>query len=630
MKSSLVKLRKIAMNKSEPKDNWDLNIDGLSQAAKDMKDMRTCYDSLLSAAAATANSAYEFSESLLEMGSCLLDKTAIHDDGESGGTLSLLGRVQLELRKFVDIYRSHVIMTITNPSESLLSELRKVEEMKLQCDEKREMFEYMVGQLKEKGKSRHGKGETFTSQQVHAVREEYDEAARLCVFRVESLKQGQCRSLLTQAARHHAAQLNFFRKGLQSLEAVEPRVKNVAETHHIDYELGELRDGEVVDDEGNSFDTNDDRELSVDYRQSKQDLDNASVSRNSMELDHVVAPNPQISRMKDNQGELMLNQQHRAGSHSAPINSEKFGPAERIREMQATVWKLNTHVLPTPAEAKSSRTNTCTPPTSTTLPNKSSKNLWHSSPLDTEKHKKFTDDHMSAHSTSKSLVAVEENSDKHFLPLPRPLNEVAAVPQVDGHGGIDTQKIKRQAFSGPLAPKPSSNKLQLFTNGPIGSTEPPQTISGMFSHVTGGPPPPPSSLNLPHNAAHHPLLSSPKISELHELPRPPDSLASNPVRSAVALGHSAPLGNRNREISPTYRNPLRSSKEGSPLPLPRLSISRSFSIRTSSQGAISLHAGKGRQSSQIAQNVEVASPPLTPIALLNMKLPNSGQIQGGN
>lgn len=26
----------------------------------------------------------EFSESLLEMGSCLLDKTAIHDDGESG------------------------------------------------------------------------------------------------------------------------------------------------------------------------------------------------------------------------------------------------------------------------------------------------------------------------------------------------------------------------------------------------------------------------------------------------------------------------------------------------------------------------------------------------------------------
>ncbi|KZV42055.1 hypothetical protein F511_18401 [Dorcoceras hygrometricum] len=641
MKSSLGKLRKIAMNKSEPpKDNWDLNtsvhVDGLSQAAKDMKDMRTCYDSLLSAAAATANSAYEFSESLLEMGSCLLDKTAIHDDGESGGTLSLLGRVQLELRRLVDLYRSHIIMTITNPSESLLSELRKVEEMKLQCDEKREMFEYMVGQLKEKGKSRHGKGENFSSQQVHAVREEYDEAARLCVFRVESLKQGQCRSLLTQAARHHAAQLNFFRKGLQSLEAVEPRVKNVAETHHIDYELVELRDGQEIDDEGSSFDTNVDRELSFDFRQSKQDLENASVSRNSMELDLVGAPNPQMSRMKDseaqvnsgkNQGEF--SQQHRAGSHSAPIHSEKFDPAERIREMQNSAWKLNTHVLPTPADAKGSKTNTTTPPTSAALllPNKSSKDLWHSSPLDTGKFKKFTDDHMSAHSTSKSPAAAEEKGDKHYLPLPRPLNEVTAVPQFDA---IDSQKIKRQAFSGPLAGKPSPNKLQLFTGGPVGSTEQPQSISGMLSHVTGGPPPPPSSLNVPHSAA-HPLLSSPKISELHELPRPPDSLASNPARSAVALGHSAPLGNRNRELSPTYRYPLRSSKEGSTLPLPRLSISRSFSIRTTSQATFSLHAGKGIQSSQIAQNMgEVTSPPLTPIALLNMKSPNSGQVRGGN
>lgn len=74
----------------------------------------------------------------------------------------------------------------------------------------REMFEYMVGQFKEKGKSRHGKTETFTSEQLQAVLEEYDEAARLCVFRVESLKQGQCQSLLTQAARHHAAQVLFI------------------------------------------------------------------------------------------------------------------------------------------------------------------------------------------------------------------------------------------------------------------------------------------------------------------------------------------------------------------------------------------------------------------------------------
>lgn len=74
----------------------------------------------------------------------------------------------------------------------------------------REMFEYMVGQFREKGKSRHGKGETFTSEQLQVVREEYDDVARLCIFRVESLKQGQSRSLLTQAARHHAAQVFLY------------------------------------------------------------------------------------------------------------------------------------------------------------------------------------------------------------------------------------------------------------------------------------------------------------------------------------------------------------------------------------------------------------------------------------
>ncbi|KAI3463138.1 hypothetical protein Pfo_019801 [Paulownia fortunei] len=522
-------------------------------------------------------------------------------------------------------------MTITYPSESLLSELRKVEEMKLQCDEKREMFEYMVGQFREKGKSRHGKGETFTSEQLQAVREEYDEAARLCVFRVESLKQGQCRSLLTQAARHHAAQLNFFRKGLQSLEAVEPRIRNVAEKQHIDYDICELNDGEG-DDEGNSFETNEDGELSFDYSQNKKELDNTSTLRNSMEMDPLGAPSSRTSRVKNvevqinigkNQGDLILGRQRRAGSHSAPLYPEKFDSAERIREMRTSVQKFNTHVLPTPDDAKGSITSS-TPLSSITVPG-SSKNLWHSSPLDIEKQKKFVDDRSSASNFSKSQISAEENSsNKHFLPLPRPLTEGAAVPQFDTQSGFDSQKIKRQAFSGPLVSKPSSNKPLVPTSGPISSTE----VSGLLSRVSG--PQPPSSLNVSHNAP-PPLVSSPKISELHELPRPPDSFGSKFMHSAGALGHSAPLVNRNREVSPTNRNRLVSSKEGSPLPLPQLTVSRSFSIPSSSQRAIALRSGKLLESSQIVQKTEEApSPPLTPISLSSMKSPNSGQIRGGS
>lgn len=45
------------------------------------------------------------------------------------------------------------------------------------------------------------------AQKLLEAQDEYDEVTRLCVFRVKSLKEGQCRSLLTQAALHHASQV---------------------------------------------------------------------------------------------------------------------------------------------------------------------------------------------------------------------------------------------------------------------------------------------------------------------------------------------------------------------------------------------------------------------------------------
>ena len=65
----------------------------------------------------------------------------------------------------------------------------------------------MLTRQREKGRSKGGKGETFTAQQLQQAHEEYDNETTLFVFRLKSLKQGQTRSLLTQAARHHAAQV---------------------------------------------------------------------------------------------------------------------------------------------------------------------------------------------------------------------------------------------------------------------------------------------------------------------------------------------------------------------------------------------------------------------------------------
>ncbi|KAJ0094410.1 hypothetical protein Patl1_16998 [Pistacia atlantica] len=133
MKTSLRRFRGFTFHHRhhDSKDRRDLRplaqLDEFAVAYQDMHDMRDCYDSLLSAAAATANSAYEFSESLQEMGACLLEKTALNDNEESGKVLLMLGKVQFELQKLVDNYRSHIFQTITIPSESLLNELRTVE-----------------------------------------------------------------------------------------------------------------------------------------------------------------------------------------------------------------------------------------------------------------------------------------------------------------------------------------------------------------------------------------------------------------------------------------------------------------------------------------------------------------------
>lgn len=62
-----------------------------------------------------------------------------------------------------------------------------------------------------KSSNKQGKGtDSFSYEQVKQAQDDYNEEATLFVFRLKSLKQGQFRSLLTQAIRHHAAQVYIF------------------------------------------------------------------------------------------------------------------------------------------------------------------------------------------------------------------------------------------------------------------------------------------------------------------------------------------------------------------------------------------------------------------------------------
>ncbi|XP_019437409.1 PREDICTED: uncharacterized protein At2g33490-like [Lupinus angustifolius] len=607
MKSSLNKLKRIALPKSVGKEKkkfqQSAKFDELALAAKDMQEMRDCYDSLLAAAAATENSAYEFAESLREMGNCLLEKTTLNDDEESGKILGILGNVQLELQKLVDIYRSHIIQTITNPSESLLNELRTVEDMKRQCDEKRDVYEYMIAQHKEKGRSKSGKGESITSQQLQGAHDAYEDEATLCVFRLKSLKQGQSRSFLTQAARHHAAQLNFFRKGLKSLEAVEPHVRVVAEQQHIDYQFSSLEEDDVKDgyddDDENDYETNEGGELSFDYRSNKQGPDIVSTSPNSTEISFDM-----------NQGDFKVSSHYpRISSYSAPIIAEKkFDPAEKVRQLlSSSTAKSNAYVLPTPVSINETKSSSAPRTSASGI----SHNLWHSSPLDEKKNEKdFIDARLSAPTIPRyHSVLKESNSECTSTQLPRPSAEGLSLPQVDIFNAYDTDKIQRHAFSGPLTTKPLSVKPS-SSGVSIGSTDLPPLVSGVFPHLRM-----PQRLSPKVSpAASPPLDSSPRISELHELPRPPCNQSTKPVKSSQT-GHSAPLVFRNPE-HPSNKFPSVVSSAASPLPTPPVIVSRSFSIPPSSQRAMALGVTKYLDTPRVLEKVkQAASPPLTPISL---------------
>ncbi|KAG9130296.1 hypothetical protein Leryth_004211 [Lithospermum erythrorhizon] len=563
MKSSFGKLKRFALHKSEEvKDHHNntqaasalFHFDGLAVASEDvntdMKNIRNCYDSLLSAAAATTNSAYE---SLLEMGNCLLEKTSLNDDSDCGRALSTLGRVQLELRKLVDSYRSHIILTITKPSESLLNELRKVEEMKLQCDEKstpirKVIIEVPSSEHRDKGRSRGGKGDSVSSQQLQVAQFANKDDAPGCVFsRLES-PAGQCRACSPSCSNNHShsfllvKQLNFFRRALESLEAVEPQINSFAVKQHIDYKFSGHGEVEIEDEEASSYESYEGGELSFDYRLNRHESDSVGLSRISVEAD---TPKFCASAMEDAatsiprfQGEHVFNRHAKASSHSAPIYAENFESTERNKETQSSVKKFHTHVLPTPADRAG-------------LSKPRGQHCW--------RHQQYL-----AFIPSIS----REKLDRNLIPIFDPENQRLALR--------------------PLSSRTPSSKPSVSSSMPTGSIEPVQINSGPLSRIRIVQPP--SSINVPRSAS-PPPTSSPRISELHELPRPPGSVASKTMNIGN-IGHSAPLISRKQEVSPTNRSPPLAPNTGTALPPPPLSVSRSFSIPTSNQRATALNMAK--------------------------------------
>ncbi|EER97020.1 uncharacterized protein At2g33490 [Sorghum bicolor] len=565
MKSSLRKLRGFALQRHEQRVDRDRGgrghstaaaataADELLAAAQDMADMRSCYDNLLSVAAAIANSAYEFSEALQEMGTCLLKRVTPNKDGINDKVLLLLGKSQFELRKLVDSYRVHVLNTITTPSLSLLNELQTVEEMKRQCDEKRELYEFMLNAQKEKGRSKNAKGDNGASEQLKQAQEDYQEEATLFLFRLKSLKQGQFRSLFTQAARHHAAQLNLFRKGVKSLEAVEPHVRLAAEQQHIDHQFSALEEEDYLVEDENDDDYNDshDGELSFDYGENKEAEESGNVSRNHTE--------EFFNRSKEEYSSVPHERQ-RIVSQSAPLFPEKkLNTEERIKDLRRSATrKLNTYVLPTPNDVRATSQIASGNPTSGPL---ESKGAFHSSPLHPSADNKLPSPTRLSNVQS---VLKESNTNTAETRKVLPVSDLA-LPGYYDLKTSDNKKVKRGSFSGPIASRPrSTENIDVISAAPRHSS----AHQPVHMRVSPGNSPPP--------------ISSPKIKELHELPRPPVNASKNTTFPSL-VAHSAPLVPNPASLTPKVQDHFRARQTlpstASPLPTPPPgSIARSFSI----------------------------------------------------
>jgi len=276
----------------------------------------------------------------------------------------------------------------------------------------------------------------------------------------------------------------------------------------------------------------------------------------------------------------------RAGSQSAPILADKFEASERIDLIRpSSTRKSNTYVLPTPADAKRSP--------SPSEPNKLVKDI---------KNEQLSPTRM----PKAQSVLKESNINSGPIKLPLPFTERLSLSQFDSHNTSDTKKIKRQAYSGPLTSKAWSSKpiISAPNSRPAGE-HPHGCISAQ----------PSMSPKVSPNASPPPALS-PKISELHELPRPPIT-SEKPARPSGLVGYSAPLVSRGQEFYAATKRPTVASQKASPLPRPPVVMARSFSIPSSGQRTPTLTASKLLEVPHPDTNEDSASPPLTPISLIS-------------
>lgn len=299
-------------------------------------------------------------------------------------------------------------------------------------------------------------------------------------------------------------------------------------------------------------------------------------------------------------------------SRSAPLlPQQKIDPSEKVRQLRPSATrKFHSYVLPKPGDPRS----TIYTGSENSIPLMRSspqltKNLFHSCPLEPKKNEKLIGTENLSAPNIQILKSILKDGDN--IKTPPPLTEKISSPQSNHHDTSGIKKPKPYSFSGPLISKPFSAKTSLSTRNPAISTEPPQFSSGPILRSSVH-----RSSNSPRASPNGSptFTSSPRISELHELPRPPARLIYTSGRHSGFVGFSGPLVLRSPDNS---MNKSALPKPASPLPTPHPVASMPASsprAAASSSPSMKLEAPSSAEKSE-----DTASPPLTPLVLSNRR-----------
>ncbi|MCO5591914.1 hypothetical protein L7F22_045907 [Adiantum nelumboides] len=517
-----------------------------------LTDMQEQYDGLLAAAQSISGSSYDFSRSIHEMASYMVETFGKTGDGDIGSSFSMLAKVQYEISKLLDLYAAHVSQTIIKPTENLLKELESVEEIRQRYETKRDFYNQMKLQ---KPKGRRKKGD-FLDQQLNTIKEQLNEQATQLGLRFQSLKHGQELSLMTQAARHHKAQVHLFAKGLNSLNAVDSMIKKLSTDFHIDETLSEGETGLQLNE--------DNYEAETDFlRNNDDDVSSSSSPRSSQ-----GSWQPKTAERREYRAAEMVKPWENT-SKSAPLHPSSYmgtshSPMTQDLGLEGPSEKMTTYVLPSPTGQVARPNNQAVNNASQTeqlcvgelpeLPrirtgNKSTseevRGLTGLTEVEAYNHTDVLgrEEETNAWNESKGFYHGRRSpSHSYSTSFSEGLDPLSALSHGQPSFLASTPMVgyKRATRESDVSMPVTRSVDPLYKSGPVGHSAPWSLAPSRVSPCASPP--------MSH-------LSPPLISELHKLPAPPPPPLPPPLEPSI-IAHSAPLGakpgRQSTNVTPTF------------------------------------------------------------------------------